>query len=260
MGGEIEHKYGEQVHILDDAFMLTALARLSSPESNRQEVLSLLRSVNQTLITTAVGRELRTVGAEIPTRMNEIHAGHGVYRGKVFDLEQKIVVVDVVRGGILPSQLCFELLTSVLPDANVRLDHLTMSRTTDSSGQVTGVDLSGSKIGGSVDGSIMIIPDPMGASGGTALRALAFYEERFGTPEKILCLPTICTPEFLKAVSNLHPNVSVYTARLDRGLSSPEVLATTPGERWDEERGLDEHSYIVPGAGGMGEILNNSWC
>lgn len=260
MSWEIEHKYGEQVHILDDAFLLTALARLSSPESNRQEVLALLRSVNQTLITTAVGRELKQVSAEIPTRMNELHPGQGVYSGKVLDPEQKVVVVDVIRGGILPSQLCFELLTTVLPDENVRLDHLTMSRTTDETGNVTGVDLSGSKIGGTVEGSTMIIPDPMGASGRTALRALAFYEERFGTPEKILCLTTICTPEFLKAVNNLHPNVAVYTARLDRGLSSSEVLRAMPGERWDEERGLDDQSYIVPGAGGMGEILNNSWC
>lgn len=260
MGWEIEHDYGERVHILDDAFLLTALARLSSPDSNRQEVLSLLRSVNQGLITAAVGRELNAIGAEIPTRMNEAHPGLGVYSGKVFDPAQKVVVCDVVRGGILPSQLCFELLTGVLPDENVRLDHLTMSRTTDDAGQVTGVDLSGSKIGGSVEDSILIIPDPMGATGSTALRALQFYQERFGNPAKVLCLPTICTPEFLSAVLDAHPGLVVYTARLDRGLSDPEVLRCKPGERWKEERGLDEHSYIVPGAGGMGELLNNSWC
>ncbi|MGH7280580.1 MAG: uracil phosphoribosyltransferase, partial [Polyangiaceae bacterium] len=38
-----------------------------------------------------------------------------------------------------------------------------------------------------------------------------------------------------------------------------DVLATVPGTRWEEERGLDEHQYIVPGAGGVGEILNNAW-
>ena len=36
-------------------------------------------------------------------------------------------------------------------------------------------------------------------------------------------------------------------------LSAPDVLETVPGERWDEERGLNERSYIVPGAGGLGE-------
>ena len=39
-----------------------------------------------------------------------------------------------------------------------------------------------------------------------------------------------------------------------------EVLETLPGERWDEERGLNEMGYIVPGAGGFGEVMNNSWC
>jgi uracil phosphoribosyltransferase len=37
------------------------------------------------------------------------------------------------------------------------------------------------------------------------------------------------------------------------------VLSTVPGTFWDEERGLDERHYIVPGAGGVGEILNNAW-
>jgi uracil phosphoribosyltransferase len=55
-------------------------------------------------------------------------------------------------------------------------------------------------------------------------------------------------------------NLVVYTARLDRGLSDPDVLASEPGTHWDRERGLDEKSYIVPGAGGMGEVINNSWC
>jgi uracil phosphoribosyltransferase len=37
------------------------------------------------------------------------------------------------------------------------------------------------------------------------------------------------------------------------------VLRTEPGTHWDEERGLNDIQYIVPGAGGVGEILNNAW-
>jgi len=69
----------------------------------------------------------------------------------------------------------------------------------------------------------------------------------------------IVTPEYIKRVLADHPDVIIYALRLDRGLSEPAVLQTVPGERWDEERGLNEHQYIVPGAGGVGEILNNSW-
>ena len=37
------------------------------------------------------------------------------------------------------------------------------------------------------------------------------------------------------------------------------VLATVPGSRWAEERGLTENHYIVPGGGGLGEVMNNSY-
>jgi hypothetical protein len=36
------------------------------------------------------------------------------------------------------------------------------------------------------------------------------------------------------------------------------VLKTIPGTRIDEERGLTDTHYIVPGGGGFGEILNNA--
>ena len=38
-----------------------------------------------------------------------------------------------------------------------------------------------------------------------------------------------------------------------------DVLKTVPGTRWEEERGLNDRHYIVPGGGGFGEILNNAF-
>jgi uracil phosphoribosyltransferase len=100
----------------------------------------------------------------------------------------------------------------------------------------------------------------MGATGTTTVSALRHYEAHHGRPAKVVVMPMIATPEFLRKVLKECPSAVVYTARLDRGLSPPDVLAAIPGERWDEEVGLDDQDYIVPGAGGMGEILNNSWC
>ena len=79
-----------------------------------------------------------------------------------------------------------------------------------------------------------------------------------GTPRKIIALHLIVTPEYLRRMTKDHPDVVVYAVRLDRGLSPPKVLGTMPGTRWDEERGLDDHQYIVPGGGGFGEIMNNA--
>jgi uracil phosphoribosyltransferase len=222
--------------------------------------MALLRSVYQTLLIAACGRELPRVNTTVASRMATTHRERGLYKGAVFDPDVDVVVVDIIRAGIVPSQVCFELLTAALSEHRVRLDHLNMARQADEHGHVTGVDLYGSKIGGSVDGAIMILPDPMGATGKTTIRALKHYYASFGKPRKVIALPMIATPEYLRAVLEEFEDLVVYTARLDRGMSDADVLATVPGTYWDRERGLDEKSYIVPGAGGMGEVINNSWC
>ena len=259
-GWEVEHRYGGRVHVLDNVYLLSALARIGSPAVAHRDLMALLRSVYQSLLITACGRELPRVDAEVPSRMAAAHPARGVYRGPVLDPAVEIVVVDVIRAGIVPSQVCFELLTAMFSERALRLDHLNLARVSDAAGRVTGVELSGSKIGGRVDGAYLILPDPMGATGSTTIRALRHYVAHFGTPEKIVALPMIATPEYLRAVLEEFENLVVYTARLDRGMSDDDVLAAVPGELWDREKGLDERSYIVPGAGGMGEVINNSWC
>ena len=259
-GWELPHRYGDRVHILDNVYLLSALARIGSPNVAHRDLMALLRSVYQTMLMTACGRELPRQRVEEPTRMSSTQPQRGVYRGAIFDPKVNVVVVDIIRAGIVPSQVCFELLTAVLSEKRVRLDHLNMARRSNDAGQVTGVDLSGSKIGGRVDGSVLLLPDPMGATGKTTVRALEHYHKEYGKPSKIVALPMIATPEYLRHVLEAYDDLVVYTARLDRGMSDPEVLATMPGTHWDRERGLDEKSYIVPGAGGMGEVINNSWC
>lgn len=135
-----------------------------------------------------------------------------------------------------------------------------MSRQTDEKGRVTGTAWHDAKIGRDVDGRIVLFPDPMGATGGSLISALSHYKTRLdGKPGKCITMHLIVTPEYIKNVLRAHPDAVIYALRLDRGLSPPEVLSTVPGTRWDDEKGLDEHQYIVPGAGGVGEILNNAW-
>lgn len=259
-GWERVHLYGSRVHILNNLFLLTALARLGSEEVAHPELVNILRTTYRLLCIAACGQEFPEYEAEVPTRMASIHPETGVYRGPAIAPTTRVVVADIIRAGIIPSQTCFELLTTVLPTRNIRLDHLTMTRVTGEGGRVTGVDLSGSKIGGTVEGAILILPDPMGATGSTTVRAIRHYRENFGEPSRIIAMPMIATPEYMRAVLDNCENTVIYTARLDRGLSAPEVLQTDPGTHWDREKGLDDASYIVPGAGGMGEVLNNSWC
>jgi len=257
--GLLAHAYGPDVRVLANPLLDSMVARLCEPETRLRGITSGVRFVYEAL-TLEASHDFQRCHRERPTRMAEQHPEAGILRGEFLDPAMRVVVVDVVRAGILPSQICFERLASVLPDECLRLDHLTMARIADDSGHVARVDLSGSKIGGTVDGAILIVPDPMGATGSTLIRAVEHYREHHGEPARVIALSMIITPEFLRRSLDLVENLTVVAARLDRGLSPADVLQTPPGTHWDRERGLDEHDYIVPGAGGMGELLNNSWC
>jgi uracil phosphoribosyltransferase len=184
----------------------------------------------------------------------------GIWQGEILARDTAAVVVALARAGLLPSQVTFDFLNQLLDPAGVRQDHLALGRTIDTEGHVTGAGLYASKIGGGVDNAVMLIPDPMGATGSTVSRVLNHYKSAVGgTAKKVLALHLIVTPEYLRHVTQNHPEVKVYALRLDRGLSDPEVLASIPGTHWDRERGLTDHHYIVPGGGGLGEVINNSF-
>ena len=256
---EIPHGYGAAVHLLDDPLSLTLLAHLSSPEPRLPEVIDLLRKLYHTLAQVVVAAEFPRGRIETTTRMiksnpRAVWSGFGVRR------DTKLVTAGVARAGTVPSQICFELLNEVLDPALVRQDHLFVSRRVDETGRVTGAGFADAKIGGDVDARILLIPDPMGATGGSMCEVVAHYKERVaGTLAKVVAMNLIVTPEYIRRLTSEHPDVVIYAFRLDRGLSDPDVLDTVPGTHPDRERGLDEHQYIIPGAGGLGEVLNNSW-
>jgi len=256
---ELPHHYGSNVHLLSDPVLITQLARLSRPETVQPDITWLVRDLYEALVRVVLANELPLAHAEVPTRMFA-STPEAVWTGAVLDPTTKVVSVDIARAGTLPSQVAFEALTRLLnPDA-VRQDHLYMNRVTDAAGAVTGVALSGSKIGGDLARAVVLFPDPMGATGGTLAEAVTIYKNLDGgRPVKLIALHLIVTPEYLRRMHKEHPDLCVYAIRLDRGLSPPAIFKTELGERWAEERGLNERHYIVPGAGGLGEILNNSY-
>jgi uracil phosphoribosyltransferase len=256
---QIAHRYGDNVHLLDDPLAWTQLARLCARETIQPEVGQLVRVLYERLAQVVLAQEFPRTRVAVPTRM-VIKSPEAVYRGVALDPSTKCVTVGIARAGTMPSQVVYDLLNGVLDPAGVRQDHLFMSRATDADGRVTGATWHDAKIGRDVDGRILLVPDPMGATGSSINSALSHYKTRLeGTPKTCITMHLIVTPEFVRNVLREHPDTVIYALRLDRGLSPPNVLSTVPGTHWEEERGLDEHQYIVPGAGGVGEILNNAW-
>lgn len=254
---EIEHRYGPQVHILSDPLALTQLAKLCAKGTFQPVINRLVNALYQQLLEAVINVEFPRIAQRIPSRMID-STPKGFYEGELISPDSRVVCVDIARAGTFPSHTCYDYLNYLLHPENVRQDHLQMNRVTNDEQRVTGVALHGAKIGGPVRDSFVLLPDPMGATGGSLSRVISLYKKEVeGPARKYVTMHLIVTPEYLRRIQQDHPDVAVYALRLDRGLSSQEVLETVPGTRWDEERGLTDHQYIVPGGGGFGEVMNN---
>ena len=84
-----------------------------------------------------------------------------------------------------------------------------------------------------IEDRIVILVDPMLATGGSAVDALTLLKQRGCKNIKFMCL--VAAPEGVETVTAVHPDVEIYTAALDRA--------------------LDEKAYIVPGLGDAGDRI-----
>jgi uracil phosphoribosyltransferase len=254
---EIEHLYGNNVHILQDPYLFTLLAKLCHPDCHQPMVNSLLHTLYRELVKTVVNREFPLMETALETRMKKLHP-EGLFSGTVVDPNVSVVCVSLARAGIVPSQICFDSFNYIMNPAGVRQDHISINRKVDELEKVIGTQLGGMKIGGDVENKVVVIPDPMGATGSTIRSAMEIYSQR-GKAKKFIAIHLIVTPEYLAMATKAFPELSIYAIRVDRGLSSKAVLSTKPGTQWKDERGLNDKQYIVPGGGGLGEVINNAY-
>ena len=80
---------------------------------------------------------------------------------------------------------------------------------------------------------LIVITDPMLATGGSAVAAVDFVKQRGGKKIKVMCI--IAAPEGLSALHEAHPDVQIYCGHLDRC--------------------LNEKAYICPGLGDAGDRI-----
>lgn len=83
------------------------------------------------------------------------------------------------------------------------------------------------------DKRMMIVIDPMLATGGSARDAITMLKERGCKNIKLVNI--LAAPEGIKTVSQAHPDVDIYVAAVDEGLNS--------------------QGYIIPGLGDAGDRL-----
>lgn len=84
-----------------------------------------------------------------------------------------------------------------------------------------------------IDKRLIVVVDPMLATGGSAIDAISQIKSYGGNNIKFLCL--IAAPEGIEALSKAHPDVEIFCANVDEG--------------------LNEKCYIVPGLGDAGDRI-----
>ena len=89
------------------------------------------------------------------------------------------------------------------------------------------------KLPSDIEKRLVVVVDPMLATGGSAIDAISQIKGYGATNIKFLCL--IAAPEGIEALSKAHPDVEIYCANVD-------------------ER-LNEKCYIVPGLGDAGDRI-----
>jgi len=259
---ELPHHYGDSVHLLSDPMALLGLGKLCSPECQQPQIHYWVLQLYKKLLHQAVNSLLPKKQKKIPTRMHFYHPKEGVFHGLLphLDSDHKIIIANLIRAGTIPSFLCFDELNYYFNPKQIRQDHIVMERELDKVTQkVTGTKLNASKLGGSIDNSWVFFPDPMGATGSTVKKTIESYKDH-GSPIHWVALHLIITPEYIRKLKPLLDSrqLSVFALRIDRSLSPKHVLESEPGQFLDQEQGLNEKDYIVPGAGGLGELINNT--
>ena len=241
----LEHKYGENYKILDDVFLHTHLANLCKEKTKQPVVNYIINDLYNHMIKEVLDQEFPTKEETVRTRMAAL-TSKGFWHGEVIDFETPALVIDIARAGTLPSEVCFRVLNQTLNPDTVRQDHVYMSRKTNEKNEVIGTDWSGSKIGGGKDRAVVIIPDPMGATGGSISSCIDHYKKNVqGKELKFISMHLIVTPEYIQRMKKDHPELIVYALRLDRGMSSDAALQDIPGTLIDEESGLNETQLSI---------------
>lgn len=141
---------------------------------------------------------------------------------KTQELAIDIVLIPVLRAGLG----MVEGISNLIPSA--RIGHIGIYRDHDTLLPMTYY----SKFPENISESIVMVLDPMLATGGSASAAITILKERASI---IKLISIVGAPEGIERIKSDHPDVDIYLAALDNN--------------------LNEKGYIIPGLGDAGDRL-----
>ncbi len=203
-----------KLHVIDHPLIAHKLTYMRRKETGSKDFRELLDEIAM-LMGYEVTRDLPLEDVEIETPLQKM-------TGKVIS-GKKLAIVPILRAGLGMVDGLLEL----VPVAKV--GHIGLYRDPETHLPIEYY----CKLPMDISERIVIVVDPMLATGGSASDALTKLKERGCTNLRLMCL--VAAPEGIAAVQNAHPDVDIYVAAVDEK--------------------LNEHAYILPGLGDAGDRL-----
>lgn len=201
------------VILIDHPVIQTKLTELRDFSTDHRKFRELLNEI-ASLMVYEVTRQWPTKPRPIQTPMERM-------TGQV--LARQITLVPILRAGLGMADGVLRL----LPDA--RLGHLGVYRNEQTLEPVPYYQ----KLPPDIAATEVLLLDPMLATGGSGTAAVSFLKNAGVTNMRFVCL--VAAPEGIQHLHQLHPEVPIYCAAIDRQ--------------------LNEKGYILPGLGDAGDRI-----
>ena len=203
-----------QLHIINHPMVQHKLSIMRNKETGSKDFRQLLKEISL-LMGYEVTRDIPLDPIEIETPICKTTARQVSGR--------KLAIVPILRAGLGMVEGLLEL----VPVA--RVGHIGLYRNEQTHEPVVYY----SKLPEDVNTRMVIVTDPMLATGGSASDALTMLKEKGCTNIRLMCL--VGVPEGIERVQRDHSDIDIYLAAVDDH--------------------LNENAYIVPGLGDAGDRI-----
>ena len=203
-----------KLHIIDHPMIQHKLTIMRKKETGAKDFRELLKEISL-LMGYEVTRDIPLEDVRIETPICPMTAKEVSGR--------KLAIVPILRAGLG----MVDGLESLIPVA--KIGHIGLYRNEETHKPVVYY----CKLPEDIQERLVIVTDPMLATGGSACDALSMLKERGCNNIRLMCL--VGVPEGIARVQAEHPDVDIYVAAIDDH--------------------LNENAYIVPGLGDAGDRI-----
>lgn len=204
-----------KVYVTDHPLITHKLSIMRNKKTGSKDFRELLNEIAM-LMGYEITRDLPLENVTIETPLTRMSAK--MVSGK------KLAIVPILRAGLG----MVDGLLSLVPVAKV--GHIGMYRDPETHDPVEYY----SKMPMDIEERIVILVDPMLATGGSAADAITLLKNKYGC-RHIRLMNLVAAPEGIARVQKEHPDVDIYVAAIDEC--------------------LNDHAYIVPGLGDAGDRI-----